>query len=74
MSRERAHELAELCNELVLNGDDFPTEWNTVLKGNPFIDGILQTKLEDTRAVLEIRLITGERLVFDGDARKFSVK
>jgi hypothetical protein len=33
-----------------------------------------QSKLEGTRSVLEIPLITGERFVFDSDAKKFSVK
>jgi hypothetical protein len=74
MSLERSHDLAQHCTELVRNGNDFPTVWSTVLKGNILVEGIPRTKLEDTRAVLEIRLITGERLVFDGDAKKFSVK
>jgi len=29
--------------------------------------------MEGKRSVLDIRLITGERLVFDGDAKRFSV-
>jgi hypothetical protein len=66
--------LAELCTELVRNGNDFPTVWNTVLKGNALVDGIPQSNLEGKRPVLEIQLITGERLVFDGDNKKFSVK
>jgi hypothetical protein len=74
MSGERANDLARLCTEIVRKGDDFPTVWSTVLKGNALVDGIPQSKLEGTRSVLEIRLITGERLVFDGDAKKFSVK
>jgi hypothetical protein len=74
MSRERAHDLAELCTELVRNGNDFPTVWNTVLKGNALVDGIPQSRHENARALLEIRLITGERLVFDGDAKKFNIK
>ena len=59
---------------MVRKGEDFPTVWSTVLKGNALVDGIPQSILEGTRAVLEIRLITGERFVFDGDAKKFSVK
>jgi hypothetical protein len=30
--------------------------------------------MEGPRPVLEFRLITGEQLVFDGEAKKFSVK
>ena len=42
-------------------------------KGHTLVEGIPQSKIEDGRTVLEIRLITGKRLVFDGDAKKFSV-
>jgi hypothetical protein len=44
-----------------------------MLKRHPLVDGIPQSKLVGGRAVLEIRLITGERLLFDGDARRFSL-
>ncbi len=74
MSRERAHDLAQLCTELVRKGNDFPNVWLTLLKRHPLVDGIPQSIMEGRRAVLEIRLITGERLLFDGDAREFSVK
>jgi len=59
---------------LVRKGNDFPTVWNTVLKGNALVNGAPHSKVEGTRPVLEIWLITGERLVFDSDAKKFSVK
>ncbi len=74
MSGERAQDLARLCTELVRSGNDFPTVWSTVLKGNALVDGVPRSKLEGARSVLEIALITGERFVFDGDAKKFSVK
>ena len=70
MSKERAHDLARLCTELMREGTDFPAVWSTLLKGHILVEGIPQSKM---RTVLEIRLITGERLVFDGDAKKFSV-
>lgn len=73
MSGERAHDLALFCTELVRGGNDFPTVWITVPKGHALVDGIPRSKLEGMRSVLEIRLITGEKLVFDGDAKKFSV-
>jgi len=74
MSKERAHDLAQQCTDLVRNGNDFPTVWHTVLKRNALVNGIPESRIEGGRPVLEIHLITGERLVFDGDARKFSVK
>ena len=74
MSKERAHDLAALCTRLVRNENDFPTVWTTLLKNHTLVAGLPQSKVEGIRTVLEIRLITGERLVFDGDAKKFSVK
>ena len=74
MSQERSRDLAALCTELVRKGEDFSAVWATVLKRNPLVDGIPESKFEGTRPVLEIRLVTGERLLFDGDAKKFSVR
>jgi hypothetical protein len=62
MSGERSNDLAELCTELVRN------------ESNPLVDGSPQSEMQGRRPVLKIPLITGERLVFDGDAKKFSVK
>jgi hypothetical protein len=73
MSKERAQDLAELCTELVRNGNDFPTIWTTVLKGHALVNGIPESKLEGKRPVLEVRLVTGERLVFDSESKKFSI-
>jgi len=73
MSEARAHDLAQHCTELIRGGNDFPNVWTTLLKRHPLVDGIPQSKMLGGRAVLEIRLITGERLLFDGDARKFSL-
>ncbi|HEY2528567.1 MAG TPA: hypothetical protein VGJ20_11580 [Xanthobacteraceae bacterium] len=74
MSQERSHDLAALCTDLVRKGEDFPTVWTTVLKRNALVIGIPESKLEGQRPVLEIRLITGERLLFDGERKKFNVK
>jgi len=74
MANDRANELARVCTELMHNGMDFPTIWGTRLKGHALVDDIPHQKLDGTRSVLEIRLITGEKLVFDGDAKKFSIE
>lgn len=74
MSKERAQDLAELCTELVRKGNDFPTVWATVLKNHALVNGVPESTLEGKRAMLEIRLITGERLVFDSESKKFSIK
>jgi hypothetical protein len=69
----RANDLARLCTDLVRKGEDFPNIWQTLLKGHPLVDGMTRQRLEGNQSLLEIRLITGERLVFDGDAKRFSV-
>jgi hypothetical protein len=74
MRNERASDLARTCTELVRSGNDFPTIWLTRLKGHPLVDGIPHQRIAGTQSLLDIRLITGERLVFDGDARKFSLE
>jgi hypothetical protein len=73
MSTERANDLARSCTELVRQGKDFPTIWATVLKSHTLVEGIPRQRLEGGRSLLEIPLITGERLLFDGDAKQFSV-
>jgi hypothetical protein len=47
--------------------------WSTLLKAHPLVDGTPLQRVEGTRNLLDIPLITGERLVFDGDAKEFSV-
>lgn len=69
MSNERARDLAVLCTELVRKGEDFPTVWATVLKGHALVNGIPESKLEGSRPVLEIKLITGERLCSTAKAK-----
>ena len=71
---ERPGDLARACTELMRKGNDFPTIWATRLKGHRLVDGsVPQSRMDGTRALLDILLVTGERLVFDGDARRFSL-
>jgi hypothetical protein len=74
MSKERANDLARLCTDVVRKGEDFPTVWQTLLKSHPLVEGIPRQKLDGNRSLLEIHLITGERLVYDGDAKRFSLR
>jgi hypothetical protein len=74
MSKERANDLARLCTDVMRKGEDFPTVWQTLLKSNPLVEGIPRQRLEGNRSLLEIRLITGERLLFDGDAKRFRLR
>ena len=74
MRNERAIDLASHCTDMVRKGEDFPTVWQARLKSHPLIDGIPQQTREGNQNLLEIRLITGERLVFDADAKRFSIR
>ncbi len=73
MSQERANDLARLCTDAVREGNDFPTIWNTLLKKHPLVDGIPRQRFEGNRNFLDIRLITGERLVFESEGKRVSV-
>jgi hypothetical protein len=73
MSRERANDLARTCTELVREGKDFPSVWASVLKSHLLVEGIPRSKIEETRTLLEVPLITGERLVFYSDTKEFAV-
>jgi hypothetical protein len=74
MSKERANDLARKCTELVRQGKDFPTVWGAALKSHPLVNGIPRQRIEGARSLLDIPLITGEQLVFDGDAKEFRVE
>ncbi len=69
-----AKALAEVCTQMVRRGEDFPTVWTTYLKDHALVAGLPESKRECRRPVLEIKLLTGELLLFDGDARRFRIK
>src|SRR5262249_46764835 len=74
MSKERASDLARQCTELVRKGNDFTTIWSTLLRRHLLVDGIPRERLERSRSVSDITLITGERLVFDADFKEFRIQ
>ena len=74
MSSERACDLARHCTELVRKGNDFPTVWSTLLKTHALVEGTARQRLECTRSLLDIPLITGEQLVYDADVREFRIQ
>src|SRR5260370_12173929 len=67
MSKERASDLARQCTELVRKGNDFPLVWSTLLKSHTLVGGTPRQRLERNRSLLNIPLITGERLFFHPD-------
>jgi hypothetical protein len=74
MSNERASDLARQCTVLVRKGNDFPTVWSILLKSHALVDGVPRQRLERDRSLLDIRLVTGEQLVFDADVKEFRVQ
>jgi len=74
MSKERANDLARLCTEAARAGADFQIVWRTLLKGHPLVEGIPRERIVGERRLLDIPLITGERLVFDGNTRTFDLE
>jgi hypothetical protein len=71
---ERANDLARQCTELVRKGNDFPTIWSALLKSHTLVDGAARQRLERSRSLFDIPLITGEQLIYDADEREFWVQ
>src|SRR5262249_1973917 len=59
MSKERASDLARTCTELLRKEEDFPTVWDTLLKGHTLVEGIPRQRHDGMRSLLEIPPITG---------------
>ena len=69
-----AIDLVQRCGQAANQGADFPTVWHTVLQGNRLVAGIPRQRLEGPRALLEIPLITGQAIVYDGDLKTFNLE
>ncbi len=62
---ETVNELLHRCIAARRDGVDFPAVWHSILKGHPMVMGVPVQRLHSDFAVLEIRLITGQRIVLD---------
>ena len=62
---ETANELLRRCIAAQRDGVDFPGVWHSILKGHPMVMGKPVQRLHGDFATLEIRLITGQRIVLD---------
>ena len=71
---ETPNDLAQACTELAREGKHFPTIWATKLKRHARVEGVPRQRFLGTRSLLNIPLITGDKLVFDEDAKKFRVE
>jgi hypothetical protein len=75
MMNDSAVQLARKCTTAVQGGKTFPTVWQTLLKGNGLLEGIPRQRLDQRmRPILAIPLITGQQLIFDGEAREFRLE
>ena len=67
-------DLVEKCTRARRQGADFPTVWHTLLKGCPLVAGIPRQRFAGARSLLEIPLVTGHCLVYDGGADEFTLE
>ncbi len=72
MGTEGPGDLARGCNDMLKAGKDFPTIWGS--KTHQLIAGIPRQRMVGKRALLEVWLVTGQRLVFDGDVKEFRLE
>jgi hypothetical protein len=70
---DTATDLVRFCAAARRAGADFPTIWNTLLKGHPLVAGIPIQSLDGTRSILEIPLVTGHRITYEPDVREFGL-
>ena len=74
MFNETASDLAQACTELARGGKNFLTIWAAKLKRHALVEGIPRQRFLGTRSLLDIPLVTGDKLVFYEDAKKFNVE
>lgn len=61
------------CAEAVAEGADFPTVWQSKIKGHRLVVGTPEQIVERDRPKLRIHLVTGQRLIFDSASKSFSI-
>lgn len=71
---ETSGDLVQRCSEAMRAGRDFPTVWHTILRGHWLVRGAPEQHMEAGRSQLHILLATGQRLVFDSDAKTFCLR
>jgi hypothetical protein len=74
MFNETTSDLARACTELARENKKFPTIWATKLKRHALVEGIPRQRFVGARSLLDIPLVTGDKLVFDEDTKQFNVE
>jgi hypothetical protein len=60
---DRARALLEACTAARDGGADFPTIWREILMAHPLVGGFPVQRTHAGEPVLEVPLVTGQRLV-----------
>jgi hypothetical protein len=61
---DAARDLFDACDAARRSGADFPTIWRSVLKDHALVAGPPVQGADGTSPALEVRLLTGQSLVF----------
>src|SRR6266487_6676214 len=69
-AQETSISLLQRCICAQESGSNFPTIWSLILKNHPLVAGLPTNSVRAGRITLEVPLITGQRLVCDGQVRK----
>jgi hypothetical protein len=71
---ETANDLLIRCTAAARGGADFQAVWNSILRGHPLVvSSPVETFTDDERSQLEVRLINGQRLIYDVTSNQYSV-
>ena len=65
--RPAVEQLLKRCMAAKADGADFPTIWNTILRGNRLVIGHPVQAMENGVPVLRIRLLNNQHLVYGRD-------
>jgi len=71
---QTADDLLGQCNEAIRTGADFPMVWQTILRRSELVVGMPAQRMSSNRAQLQVRLFTGQSLVFDSTSKRFSIE
>jgi hypothetical protein len=65
VSKEEASDLARRSSNMLRDGSGFPSIWSGLIKSHLLVVGSPTQSFDNKRGLLEIRLITGQRLVVE---------
>lgn len=63
-------DLLEICNAALGDGATFPAIWKTILLHSPLVKG---SPVQQAAGRLEVKLINGQRLIYELDEKRFQL-